>query len=202
LLTGKQLERIQTMDSYVPYNTLRAYKVNHKLILGLAESLSDEQMLWKPAGYNNSIGFNLWHIARWSDNLVAEILKEFPALDLDLGEATEIWEQESLAQKWGLPPVLYPGGTGLSDEAADGLVFPEKDEMIAYLRKSFARTEEFIEKFDARYTGSIPIPDAALQKTITDIRWNLYYYLMHHCRHLGMMEALKGLLTGRGSAAA
>jgi hypothetical protein len=30
----------------------------------------------------------------------------------------------------------------------------------------------------------------------------LYYYLMHHCRHLGMREALKGLLTGRGSAAA
>ena len=190
------------MDSYVPYNTLRAYKVNHKLILGLAESLGDEQMLWKPAGYNNSIAFNLWHIARWSDNLIAEVLKEYPDLDLDLGEATEIWEQESLAKKWGLPPVLYPGGTGLSDEAADGLIFPVKEEMLAYLRKTFSRTEEFIEKFDARYPGSESITDEELHKAITDIRWNLYYYLMHHCRHLGMMEALKGLLTGKGSAAA
>ncbi len=51
------------MDSYAPYDTLRAYKVNHELIMGLAESLTDEQMLWKPAGYNNSIGFNLWRIA-------------------------------------------------------------------------------------------------------------------------------------------
>jgi hypothetical protein len=76
------------MDSYIPYNTLRAYKVNHKLILGLAESLTDDQMLWRPAGYNNSIAFNLWHIARWSDNLIAEVLKEYPALDLDLGDAT------------------------------------------------------------------------------------------------------------------
>ena len=190
------------MASYVPYNTLRAYKVNHKLILGLAESLTDDQMLWKPDGYNNSIGFNLWHIARWSDNLIAEILKEFPGLDIHLGDATEIWEQESLAEKWGLPPVLYPGGTGLSDEAADCLIFPVRDEMIAYLRKTFTRTEEFIEKFDARYPASGSIPDEALHKTITDIRWNLYYYLMHHCRHLGMMEALKGLLTGKGSAAA
>jgi hypothetical protein len=190
------------MDSYAPYNTLRAYKVNHKLILGLAESLTDDQILWKPAGYNNSIGFNLWHIARWSDNLIAEILKEFPELDIDLGEATEIWEQESLAQKWGLPPVLYPGGTGLSDEAIDGLSFPSKDEMIAYLRKTFSRTEKFIENCDERYLSSEPIADEVLYKTITDIRWNLYYYLMHHCRHLGMMEALKGLLTGQGSAAA
>jgi hypothetical protein len=37
------------MGSTVPYDTLRAYKVNHKLILKLAESLNDEQMRWKPA---------------------------------------------------------------------------------------------------------------------------------------------------------
>ena len=190
------------MTSYAPYDTLRAYKINHKLILGLAESLSDDQILWKPEGYNNSIGFNLWHIARWSDNLIAEVLKEFPELDLDLGDGTEIWEQEALAEKWGLPPVLYPGGTGLSDEAAHGLRFPAKEEMIAYLRKTFVWTEEFIEKFDARYPSSQSIADEKLQKTLTDVRWNLYYYLMHHCRHLGMMEALKGLLTGKGSASA
>jgi hypothetical protein len=190
------------MDSYAPYDTLRAYKRNHKLILDLTESLSDDQLHWKPSGYNNSIGFNLWHIARWSDNLVADILKEFPELGLDLGDVREIWEQNALGEKWGLPPVLYPGGTGLSDEAADSLVFPSKEEMLAYLRKTFTRTEEFIEKFDARYPISERIVDEKLHKKLSDIRWNLYYYLMHHCRHLGMMEALKGLLTGRGSAAA
>ena len=190
------------MDSYAPYDTLRAYKRNHKLILDLVGGLSDEQLQWKPEGYNNSIGFNLWHIARWSDNLIAEILKEYPELHLDLGETKEIWEQKSLAEKWGLPPVLYPGGTGLSDEAAKGLVFPARGEMIDYLQKTFSRTEEFIEKFDARYPVSEQIEAEELQKKLYDIRWNLYYYLMHHCRHLGMMEALKGLLTGKGSAAA
>ncbi len=190
------------MDSFAPYNTLRAYQRNHKLILDLTESLNDEQMLWKPAGYNNSIGFNLWHIARWSDNLIAEVLKEFPELGIDMGDAREIWEHESLAEKWGLPPVMYPGGTGLSDEAADGLNFPSKDEMISYLRKTFLRTEKFIEKFDLRYPVFERVEDEELLKQLSDIRWNLYYYLMHHCRHLGMMEALKGLLTGKGSAAA
>ncbi|HVF26362.1 MAG TPA: hypothetical protein VNA23_10760 [Anaerolineales bacterium] len=59
-----------------------------------------------------------------------------------------------------------------------------------------------IEKFDAQYPASESIEDSELHKKLSDIRWNLYYYLMHHCRHLGMMEALKGLLTGKGSAAA
>ncbi len=190
------------MDSYSTYDTLRGYKVNHKLILKLIEYMSDEQLLWKPDGYNNSIAFNLWHIARWSDNLVADVLKEFPDLGLDMGDPREVWEQESLGEKWGLPPVLNPGGTGLSDEAADGLSFPSKEEMTAYLRKTFTRTEEFIEKFDARYPVSEPIADEGLHKKLTDIRWNLYYYLLHHSRHLGMMEALKGLLTGKGSASA
>ena len=190
------------MNSYAPYDTLRAYKTNHKLILKLTEYMSDEQLLWKPAGYNNSMAFNLWHIARWSDNLITEILKEYPDLGIDFGDPREIWEQESLAEKWGLPPVLYPGGTGLKDEEADGLIFPSKEELMAYLRKTFSRTEEFVEKFDAQFPASTPISDDDLTKKLSDIRWNLYYYLMHHCRHLGMMEALKGLLTGKGSAAA
>lgn len=77
------------MDLDATYNTLRAYKVNHKLILSFVKSLSDEQLLWKPSGYNNSIGFNLWHIARWSDNLIADILKEFPELGIAMGDARE-----------------------------------------------------------------------------------------------------------------
>lgn len=189
------------MDFYAPYDTLRGYRVNHKLILKLAEELTDEQLLWKPNGYNNSIAFNLWHIARWSDNLIAELLKEFPNLDLDMGYPREIWEQEALGEKWGLPPVLNPGGTGLSDEEVEGLTFPSKDEMLSYLRRTFMRTEEFIDKFDARYPSSQAIPTAELHKEISDLRWHLYYYLLHHSRHLGMMEALKGLQLGKGSAA-
>jgi hypothetical protein len=190
------------MDHYAIYDTLRAYKRNHTLILDLADSLSDEQLNWKPEGYNNSIGFNLWHIARWSDNLIAEILKEYPNLGLEMGEAKEIWEQDVLGEKWGLPPVLYPGGTGLSDEVAQGLVFPAKVELTGYLRKTFSRTEEFIGKLEARFPVHEQIEEEEFQKVLLDVRWNLYYYLMHHCRHLGMMEALKGLLTGKGSAAA
>jgi hypothetical protein len=190
------------MDSYAPYDTLRGYKVHHKLVLKLADELSDEQLLWTPDGYNNSIAFNLWHIARWADNLVFEVLKEFPELGLDMGDPREIWEQESLGQKWGLPPVLNPGGTGLSDEEVEGLVFPSKDELLSYVRKTFTRTQEFIEKLDTKFPTHESISDEKLHRQLTDVRWHLYYYLLHDSRHLGMMEALKGLMTGKGSASA
>ena len=37
-------------------------------------------------------------------------------------------------------------------------------------------------------------------KAVEIIRRNLLEYLAHDCRHLGMMECLKGLQTGFGSA--
>ena len=98
--------------------------------------------------------------------------------------------------------MLNPGGTGLSDEAADGLNFPSKEEMTAYLRKTFTRTKSSSRNSTAHYLASEPIADEELHKKLTDIRWNLYYYLLHHSRHLGMMEASKGLITGKGSASA
>jgi hypothetical protein len=42
--------------------------------------------------------------------------------------------------------------------------------------------------------------DEELKKKIENIRLNLLVFLSHDCRHLGMMECLKGLQTGFGSA--
>jgi hypothetical protein len=42
--------------------------------------------------------------------------------------------------------------------------------------------------------------DEELKKKIEMIRLNLLVFLSHDCRHLGMMECLKGLQTGFGSA--
>jgi hypothetical protein len=42
--------------------------------------------------------------------------------------------------------------------------------------------------------------DDDLRKKIEMIRFNLLVFLTHDCRHLGMIECLKGLQTGFGSA--
>ena len=112
----------------------------------------------------------------------------------------EIWQKESLARKWGFPEGLHKTvGTGLSDETAATLPIPKKDELLYYLRSAYATIESFIEALDAKFPDFEDV-DEDFRKQIEMIRRNLLVFLTHDCRHLGMMECLKGLQTGFGSA--
>ena len=182
------------------YDVLYSFKDIHQVVLNLAESLEDHQLIWKPEGYSTSIGFHLWHLARESDYLKAAILQHVPQLVPKFGDGLEIWQKESLAQKWGFPEDLHATvGTGLSDETAANLPIPKKDELLVYLLSSYEAIECFIESLDAKYPDFHNL-DEDLCKNIEMIRHNLLVFLTHDCRHLGMMECLKGLQTGFGSA--
>ena len=188
------------MPSLALYDTLYHFKEIHKVVLSLAESLNDEQLNWKPEGYSTSIGFHFWHLARESDYLKAAILQHFPGLELGLKDEGEIWFREGLAKKWGFPVEAHETvGTGLSDEVAASLPIPQKDELLGYLRNSYNAIEEFVEQLDTKYADFDSL-DEDLRKKIERIRLNLLVFLTHDCRHLGMMECLKGLQTGFGSA--
>jgi hypothetical protein len=188
------------MSTSALYDVLHSFKDIHKVVLNLADDLNDEQLNWKPNGYSTSIGFHLWHLARESDYLKAAILNHYPGFIPEFGDGKEIWETESLAQKWGFPEGLHQTvGTGLSDEVAATLPIPKKDELLGYLRNSYEAIECFIEQLDTRYPDFENV-DEELKKKIEMIRLNLLVFLSHDCRHLGMMECLKGLQTGFGSA--
>jgi hypothetical protein len=177
------------MSTMAFYDVLRTYQDIHKTVLGLAESLDDAQLGWKPANYATSIGFHLWHLARESDYLKATLLKYFPQLGPDFGEATEIWHAEGLAAKWGFPAELGETGvgTGLSDEIAGSLPIPPKAELLDYLRRSYEAVEQFV-ILDTRYRALGRWGRYASNHQ--RIRLNLLVFLTHDCRHLGMMECL------------
>jgi hypothetical protein len=188
------------MTTHALYDVLHSFKDIHKVVLNLADDLNDEQLNWKPEGYSTSIGFHLWHLARESDYLKAVILYHNPKFVPEFGDGKEIWENESLAQKWGFPEGLHQTvGTGLSDEVAATLPIPKKDELLGYLRSSYETIECIIEYLDTKYPNFADV-DEKLRKKIEMIRLNLLVFLSHDCRHLGMMECLKGLQTGFGSA--
>ena len=181
------------------YDVLYGFKDIHKIVLMLAEDLTEEQLNWKPEGYSTSIGFHLWHLARESDYLKAAILTHY-SIGSEFGDGKEIWEKDGLARKWGFPEGTHETvGTGLSDEVAATLPIPQKEELLSYLRCSYEAIEEFIEKLDSSYP-TFENMDDELHKKVEMIRLNLLVFLTHDCRHLGMMECLKGLQTGFGSA--
>lgn len=188
------------MSSLAEYDVLAHCREVHRTVLGLAEGLDDDQLRWRPAGYSTSIGFHLWHLARESDYLVAAILQRVPELGPDFGEPAEIWTRRGLAAQWGFPPEQHASvGTGLSDEAAAQLPLPGRAELLAYLQAAYARVEDFVTRLDERYPRLAAL-DEALANRIANIRLNLLVFLAHDGRHLGMMECLKGLQTGFGSA--
>jgi hypothetical protein len=181
------------------YDVLKSFKDIHKVVLDFAAELDDAQLNWKPASYSTSIGFHLWHLARESDYLKAAILQYYPGLGLDL-PGGEIWARDGLALRWGFPlEAQETVGTGLKDEVAAVLPIPPKSELLAYLQQAYADIETFIEQFDAKYADFTNV-DEELAGKIQNVRLNLLVFLTHDCRHLGMMECLKGLQTGFGSA--
>ena len=188
------------MPSQALYDVLFMFKDIHKVVLEFAESIDEDQLHWRPRGYSTSIGFHLWHLARESDYLKAVILERTPQLVEGFGEPKEIWEREGLAQKWSFPTQLNATvGTGLSDEMAATLPIPKKDELTDYLCRSYEALEQFVELLDERYPNFNGV-DEELMKKLQNIRLDLLIFLSHDCRHLGMMECLKGLQTGFGSA--
>jgi hypothetical protein len=172
----------------------------HRVVLELAESLSEDQLRWRPDGYATSIGFHLWHLARESDYLRSAIVERVEQLGPDFGPPTEIWAREELATRWRFPPeAATTVGTGLTDEIAATLPIPAKADLLDYLRHAYADLEAFATLVDERYPTSDGLEEA-LAIRIGRIRLNVLNFLTHDCRHLGMMEVLKGLQTGFGSA--
>ena len=172
----------------------------HRVVLELAESLDEDQIRWRPEGYSTSIGFHLWHLAREADFLRAALVERVEELGPDFGPPTEIWARDGLAERWGFPAeVATTVGTGLSDEDAATLPIPAKADLLEYLRRAYAELDDFTGLIEERF-GPAANVDEAFAPRVGRIRQNVLNFLTHDCRHLGMMEVLKGLQTGFGSA--
>ncbi len=177
------------------------YKLPHQLALKLVEGLTDEQVAWKANADTPSIGFHLWHLARWTDDLQAIIADRLP----QVGVSPNLWETEGLAAQWGLDPAqLGEQQTGqmLEGDAAN-IPLPDKEAILAYARRALSAADEIAEKVDELFR-QLQDPDdesdEKTRKTILGARRAIIDFMGHDNRHLGMMEGLKGVLTGKGTA--
>src|SRR5687767_11211217 len=92
----------------------KSYCKTHQRILAFAEKLANEQLFWRASPHNLSIGFHVWHTARWADHFQAAVPGMTEELQRRLGPGTQIWEQEGLAADWGFDaPELGYAATGM-----------------------------------------------------------------------------------------
>ncbi|HWC30284.1 MAG TPA: DinB family protein [Dehalococcoidia bacterium] len=166
----------------------RLRRETHDGVLRLADELTDEQLRRRPGPLAPSIGFHVWHLARWADH------------DRALIDGTpQIWESRDLATAWNLTAGdlgKAKAGTEMSDDASETLTLPPKDALLEYTKEAFDALDATLGRKspDDLYASFGP------QGTAKPLADYLFVFLTHDNRHLGMIEALRGMLGLKGTA--
>jgi uncharacterized damage-inducible protein DinB len=171
----------------------RNYAIAHERALKVVDDLTDEQFAKPLHSSVHSVGWQLWHIARWDDRFAELLLEKLPELTKRHGAARQLWTAESIGQKWGLPAGtmgLRDTGTNMADEAADQVRLPAKEDVVDYARRAFAYSDEVTSSL----TDPLLLMELPGDPDHDTFGQNLMYWLDHVNRHLGMMEAMKGQL--------
>ena len=175
------------------------YGIAHGRVIESAER-TDAGQFGKSLGTRvHSVAWHVWHIARWDDRFAEIMIEKTPELERQFGRPGQVWIAESLAKHWDLP-IGQMGrrdtGTGMDDEAADALRLPDKAAVLDYVQRVFAHLQAVLKAVPHERLFGVMADDPD-GDTYAD---NIMIYLDHVERHLGMIEALRGLQGTAGTA--
>lgn len=169
------------------------YRINHENLLELVSGLTDEQLAWTPNATTPSVGFHVWHLARWADYLQ----------ELINGRGSQLWETDQLAEQWNMETQSLgyaQTGMEMDEKSAVALRMPEKGRLLGYARRAFAAAQQAVAKISDKAFFDV-------YECLHGENWHdghigpiVITWMTHDNRHLGMIECLVGLQGQRGSA--
>ena len=160
-------------------------QTTHSWLIETTESLTEAQLAWIPSSTAPPIRWHLWHTARAADLCQASFSR--PASTASSSQ--QIWHMQSLAHVWHLEPKQLGWeeiGAQMNDHMAATLALPEKQILLTYVQAVFQRFEQAIAKPRSEWLA--PVIDC------------MGFELSHASRHLGMIEALRGVQLLHGTA--
>jgi len=170
----------------------RLERLDGQLLQAIDNLSEDEASRWL-AETAPSCKWHLWHMARWADyvqSLLSDVVDE---------HSPELWEFTGVADEWGFEGVdlgMWGAGSGLGNETGKSLPLPTLARVRSYAVESFELLESRVAKLD----------DETFNAAFTDWHDNdtnvgdaMVGYIAHANRHLGMLEALTGVLGKEGS---
>jgi DinB superfamily len=187
------------MGSAIVDNLGGRISIIHGEFLAAVANLDDERFGTRPGPKAPSIAFHLWHTARWADAFQGRFGTFAPELARFAGR-TQIWDARGLEDAWGLGEVLgkEATGMGLDDDASAALPLPAKEDVAAYARDAFAAAEDVFRAVD---DDELLLPtDDFYGEGGWIVLEHFGWHLTHASPHLGMIEALKGVLGVEGTA--
>lgn len=182
----------------------------HDWLVRAGESVDAEQFTHVFSAQAPPIGWHLWHMTRFADRLQAKL----GAVVSDR-VAKELWDSADIAQKWGVDELalgVFASGMGQGHMAAQmTIAMAGQAAVIDYARDVFAVCNAAIERladndFDASYHGILDYDYDPIAGTVRDVgptkssvAQDLVFHVAHGSRHMGMIEALRGLLGMPGT---
>ncbi|MBI4236684.1 MAG: DinB family protein [Chloroflexi bacterium] len=153
-----------------------ALRGSHRALLQAVETLSQEDLTWRPYPQAASVGFLLWHVARVQDAILHRQLLTQP----------ELWMSQGWAQRFGL--ASYGVGQDHTDEQRAGFHVPPKPDLLAYLTATYDAALRGIESMD---TETLDVEtEAGMQR----VRY-LVILVNHANMHAGAINYIRDLLN-------
>lgn len=189
----------------------------HRLLINATRDLTESQFSFQPQSRNTpSIGWHLWHIARWADRQQAGLSDPSGTVDRAGVMATERWARQNLTVAWGLDPAtlgVFEVGSEMDADTVPLLSRLGKAGILEYALSTFSDFDAIVRNisdealwlpvktatnvdFKPGILGSLTIISPADVRVIDD----LLFHEGHASRHLGMIEALRGLVMENGTA--
>lgn len=190
----------------------RTYFV-HDLLIKAGTVVNSDQFIHVFSEDSPPIGWHLWHMARFADRLQSKL-----SYVIDGAMGTEIWYQDSVSTKWNVLADnlgVFESGMGQAHvQAQTTIIQAGQTAVVDYARVAFKVCDANIKKltetdFDKTYHGVLDYDlDAktgkvwAVESKESTVAQDLIFHATHGSRHMGMMEALRGLLGTAGTVTA
>jgi len=151
----------------------------HELVPAVLKGLIREDVLWRPDGGSNSIGWLIWHLTRVEDDHLAS-----------LSSRKQVWETGGFREKFNLPYPESSVGFGMSSDDVAKFDIASSDLLIDYATAVAKQSHEVIAKLAEKDFAKI-----------IDCNWNppvtvaarLVSVMVETAQHIGQAAYVRGL---------
>jgi hypothetical protein len=146
----------------------------------ILKTLTQQELMWRPACGCNSMGLILFHIARSEDSFIQATLQK----------KTEVWQSEKWYQKMNL--VESEVGAHFTVDQVNAFPVPDMKDILDYYAAVRAKTVSYLNNADPKEfdkTVKLPFGEFTLGGVFGLI-------VAHTAEHLGEISYLRGMLRG------
>ena len=188
---------------------IRSYFV-HDWLLKAGTVVDPDQFAHVFSAEAPPIGWHLWHMARFADRLQSKL-----AAVTEGAAGAEIWYDQDISGQWQVSAGdlgVFESGMGQSHLNAQGIIKQAgQAAVVAYAEAAFAACDAQIKRlsaadFDRAYHGILDYGYDAKTGEVwqsepkeNSVAQDVIFHATHGSRHMGMMEALRGLLGSAGT---